>query len=299
MGKLSQSPNSRMSGPGHGDGGPLVFQYRSIWSGHHPAGRVGDRCRLACLHVADRGYCRRPRDDHGGVEAFRKDASRPTDSRNVVACDRRNYLVARAKSSHRLSEAGQPLAIDDAARGPQRGSHLMKVLAVDLGGTHATCALVEDRMCVESVVLKYYARGGLEPLLPEIESALDSISQRAAVAKSDLAGVAIAFCGLVDSSAGRILSTNGKFPDATTIDLPAWAEARLGIPLRVENDARMALLGEHYAGAARGVDDVVMITLGTGIGGAAMIEGSLLRGRHFQAGCLGGHLPVSLAGHIC
>jgi glucokinase len=175
----------------------------------------------------------------------------------------------------------------------------MKVLAVDLGGTHATCALVEDRMCVESVVLKYHAPGGLEPLLPEIERTLDSICQRAAVAKSDLAGVAIAFCGLVDSSAGRILSTNGKFPDATTIDLPAWAEARLGIPLRVENDARMALLGEHYAGAARGVDDVVMITLGTGIGGAAMIEGSLLRGRHFQAGCLGGHLPVSLAGHIC
>ena len=58
----------------------------------------------------------------------------------------------------------------------------------------------------------------------------------------------------------------------------------------------MALLGERYAGAARGYDDVVMITLGTGVGGAAMIEGKLLRGKHAQAGCLGGHLPAKVGG---
>jgi len=61
----------------------------------------------------------------------------------------------------------------------------------------------------------------------------------------------------------------------------------------------MALLGERYAGAARGYDDVVMITLGTGVGGAAMIEGKLLRGKHAQAGCLGGHLPAKVGGRAC
>jgi glucokinase len=72
-----------------------------------------------------------------------------------------------------------------------------------------------------------------------------------------------------------------------------------GIPLRVENDARMALLGEHYAGSAKDSDDVVMMTLGTGIGSAAMIRGRLLRGVHFQAGCLGGHFPVDFRGRLC
>jgi glucokinase len=175
----------------------------------------------------------------------------------------------------------------------------MKVLAVDLGGTHATCALVENQTCVDSMVIDYRAAGGLQPLLPEIAIALRGICSRAAVAFRDLAGVAMTFCGLVDSSTGRVLSTNGKFPDATELDLPGWSESELALPLRLENDARMALLGERYAGAARGIEDVVMVTLGTGIGGAAMIGGHLLRGRHFQAGCLGGHLPVKLDGRTC
>lgn len=175
----------------------------------------------------------------------------------------------------------------------------MKVLAVDLGGTHATCALVEDQRCIDSIVLDYHAAGGLLPLLPKITTALRAICSRAAIVNRNLAGIAMTFCGLVDSSAGRILSTNGKFPDATTLDLPGWAQSEFSLPLRVENDARMALLGEHYAGAARGIDDFVMITLGTGIGGAAMIGGHLLRGRHFQAGCLGGHLSIRLGGRAC
>jgi glucokinase len=61
----------------------------------------------------------------------------------------------------------------------------------------------------------------------------------------------------------------------------------------------MALMGEHSAGAGRGVDDLVMVTLGTGIGAAAMMGGRLVRGKHYQAGCLGGHMPVSLSGRVC
>jgi glucokinase len=73
----------------------------------------------------------------------------------------------------------------------------------------------------------------------------------------------------------------------------------LNLSFRLENDARMALLGEVYAGAAVAFSDVVMMTLGTGIGGTAMIEGKLLRGKHSQAGCLGGHLPVLYTGRAC
>jgi glucokinase len=105
----------------------------------------------------------------------------------------------------------------------------------------------------------------------------------------------------VDSRHGRVLSISGKYGDAPEFDLMGWAQSEFDLPLRLENDARTALLGEWYAGAGRGSDDndIVMMTLGTGVGGAAMIDGKLLRGKHFQAGCLGGHLGVDHKGRRC
>jgi glucokinase len=111
--------------------------------------------------------------------------------------------------------------------------------------------------------------------------------------------IGFGFCGLVDSRQTRIASTNGKFTDGPTLDLAAWSGQTFGLPLRLENDARLALLGECHAGAAQGETDVVMFTLGTGIGGVAMIDGRLLRGKHQQAGVLGGHIPVTLTGRRC
>jgi glucokinase len=175
----------------------------------------------------------------------------------------------------------------------------MRVLALDLGGTHITCALVEDRRCLKSLALRYDAANGLKPILPRIADIFRSLCIEAGCDIADMVGIAMTFCGLVDSSAGRVLATNGKFTDSTDLDIAGWAQRELGLPMRMENDARMALLGEHYAGAARGFDDVVMITLGTGIGGAAMIGGQLLRGKHFQAGCLGGHVSTNLRGRPC
>ena len=77
----------------------------------------------------------------------------------------------------------------------------------------------------------------------------------------------MAFCGLVDVDQGRVLSTNEKYNDAPRLNLGERRWNSFGLLLRLENDARMALLGERVAGGARGFDDVVMITLGTGIGG--------------------------------
>jgi glucokinase len=112
-------------------------------------------------------------------------------------------------------------------------------------------------------------------------------------------GIGFGFCGLVDARNTRISSTNGKYTDAVSLDLSQWAKEQFGLPLRLENDARLALLGECYAGAAQGEADVVMFTLGTGIGGVAMLDGHLLRGKHEQAGVLGGHTPVILNGRRC
>jgi glucokinase len=175
----------------------------------------------------------------------------------------------------------------------------MKALAFDLGGTHVTCGIVEDKSILGTEVVSADRTSGLRELLPAISNSFRKLLAAANLATKDFAGVACSLCNIIDSRAGKVLSTNMKYDDMPSIDFPAWAKEQFALPLRMENDARMALLGEYFAGAARGFEDVVMVTLGTGIGGAAMIGGKLLRGKHSQAGNLGGHIPVVLDGRPC
>jgi len=175
----------------------------------------------------------------------------------------------------------------------------MKALAIDLGGTHATCAVLDDCTILAEDVVNTDGTQGLMPILPLFAQTFHRLLGRTGIPAKDCAGLAFSFCGLADTRIGRVVSTNQKYDDAVEIDFMAWSQKEFGLPLKIENDARMALLGERYAGAARGFDEVVMTTLGTGIGGAAMIGGTLIRGKHAQAGCLGGHLPVLFNGRPC
>jgi glucokinase len=175
----------------------------------------------------------------------------------------------------------------------------MKALAVDLGGTHAAVGLVDARHVIDVTELSLDRVQGLAPALPLLAQAARDLLERHELQPGDCAGLALSFCGLADFRSGRVVSTNQKYDDAPSIDLAAWCREELGLRFAIENDARMALLGEWSAGAGRGSDDIVMITLGTGIGGAAMMNGDLVRGRHVQGGCLGGHLPVLFSGRRC
>lgn len=175
----------------------------------------------------------------------------------------------------------------------------MKALVIDLGGTHATCGLVDDRCIVAHETFDTNRARSLAAVLPRIAEIFRLLIKNNGVPLREISGVAIGIAALVDSRTTRVLATHGKYDDAADIDLNRWSGDEIGLPLRIENDARMALLGESFAGAARGFSDIVMMTLGTGIGGVAMIEGKLLRGKHCQAGCLGGHFPVLFTGRRC
>jgi glucokinase len=175
----------------------------------------------------------------------------------------------------------------------------MLAFSLDMGGTHIGCAVVRDQQILASTSLPTESAKGLASILPLIARTLQQLLDEAGEISAACAGLAIGFPGILDARTGSILSTLKKYEDAKELDLSAWSTETFGLPLRMENDARMALLGEQFAGAARGVEDVVMVTLGTGIGGAAMIQGRLLRGAHAQAGCLGGHLPVDFRGRPC
>ena len=174
----------------------------------------------------------------------------------------------------------------------------MNILAVDLGGSHAACGLVSGTNILACEAVAFRGAETLANVVSDLTCVIRKLlASSPAFARCD--GIGFSFCGLVDSRRGLILSTNGKYADGPDFDLPGWAYAEFGLPLRLENDARTALLGEWYAGAGRGSNDIVMMTLGTGVGGAAMIDGKLLRGKHFQAGCLGGHFGANYKGRLC
>lgn len=175
----------------------------------------------------------------------------------------------------------------------------MRAFAIDLGGGHATVALLADGMIVGRESLEITGHEPIGPALPRFATTIRGLAARAGVRVEDAAGLAWGFPALVDGRVDRVVSTNQKYEDAPSIDFVAWAKRELGLRLRLENDARLALLGEREAGAAKGYDDVFLFTLGTGIGGVAMMEGKLVRGKHGQAGCLGGHVPVVVGGRPC
>ncbi len=174
----------------------------------------------------------------------------------------------------------------------------LATLSLDLGGSHGAVAVVRGTEVLAEASVETGA-GALAEELGGLSRLAHECIATSGLALYRLRGVALGFCGIVDGESNEILSTLDKYSDAGGVDLQLWTEQEFGLPLRIENDACMALLGEHLAGAAVGARDVVMITLGTGIGGAAMLGGRLLRSHAGQAGCLGGHLPVNFRGRRC
>lgn len=175
----------------------------------------------------------------------------------------------------------------------------MSVLAIDLGGSHVTSAVVADGQILASSSMRTNA-GSLKQLMPEIERNLVDLCEHANVPIAQCSGIGMGFPAIVDAGSGEILSRFTKYADGVSgTELRDWADRKFGLPIAIENDAKLALLGEHAYGAAKGFADVVMITLGTGIGAAAMLGNQLLKSRMGHAGQLGGHLTVNLAGRLC
>ncbi len=174
------------------------------------------------------------------------------------------------------------------------------ILACDAGGTHIKLGLVQGSRLLARTEIPAHADRGLAAALARVARATRPLLRSLGISPRDLAGFGLSFPGIIEPGSERILSTPaGKFDDARTLEVPRLVHDRLRLPTRIVNDANAALLGEWRQGAARGCRSAVMMTLGTGIGTAAIIDGIPLRGAHGQAGCLGGHWTTHLDGRTC
>lgn len=176
---------------------------------------------------------------------------------------------------------------------------LEAVAAVDVGGTRVKAALV-DRAGVEVVAATEATPPGLGApgaLVGAVESTLgrllgDAEQQGYAVR---LGGCGVVVPGVVDDAKGAaVWSANLGWRD---VDVVGPLERRVGLPVALGHDVRAGLLAEARWGAARGVENVVFVPLGTGIAGALMVDGRVLQGGGY-AGELG-HVEVEPEGPVC
>lgn len=170
----------------------------------------------------------------------------------------------------------------------------MAVLCIDFGGTEIKLGMLDGADIVASASLP---NTGSERDLSAVRDAAHPLAEALDAVGIDAVGIAVP--GVVDRTAGALVAAHDKYDWAIGRDLRAWARDEFGAPAVIENDARAALLGETIYGCAAGATDAALVTLGTGIGTAAILGGRLLRGPHDHAGILGGHITVELDGPPC
>jgi glucokinase len=164
------------------------------------------------------------------------------------------------------------------------------VIGVDLGGTKLLAGVVDRD-------LRVHHRAFRPAPTSDVLDALEAIVRELiAASEAPVGGVGIGIPSLMDQARGVARWTNHL--DLEGVSVADVLADRLDLPVTVDNDANLAMLAEHSEGAAKGAAHAVMLTLGTGIGGAIVVGGRLVRGAHGAAGELG-HIVVDLDGPVC
>jgi glucokinase len=164
------------------------------------------------------------------------------------------------------------------------------VIAVDLGGTKIAAALVDREGTVSRQSSAPTADGSQEAVLEQLEGAI------AELADGGFAALGVGVPSTIDQRSGRAVSSV-NIPLAG-VDLRDRLAQRFGVPVMIENDANAAALAEHRLGAGRGSRHMIMLTLGTGVGGGLILDGKLYRGAIGAAGELG-HITLDEDGPAC
>ena len=149
-----------------------------------------------------------------------------------------------------------------------------QVIGVDIGGT----GLKLGRFRADGTLLAELQQATPQPATPGAvtTAVVTAIAQLDPASEADAVGIGLP--GPMDR-AGRIAQVCINLPGWEQVPLADWLEPRLQRPVTLENDGNCAVLGEQWLGAAQGINDVVLLTLGTGVGGGVILDGALFLGR--------------------
>ncbi len=163
------------------------------------------------------------------------------------------------------------------------------VIGVDLGGTKILTALSDSKGNIKAKVLKdTEADGGKEVVIDNIKYSVYKVLEKAGVEIEDVAGLGLGVPGPINIEEGIIYNTPNLDLDNVNI---IERLAGLDLPIFLENDANAAALGEKYFGAGVKSDDLLYVTISTGIGGGIVIDGQVFHGSNAGAGEIG-HMTI-------
>lgn len=169
-------------------------------------------------------------------------------------------------------------------------------IGVDVGGTSVKAGLVDDQGAVLDVLVRPTPSTSAVRVAETIAGCVSTLQARAAERGTEVAAVGLGAAGFIDSARATVLFA----PNLAWRDEPLRnaVSGRVGLPVVVENDSNVMAWGEYRYGAGRGVEDLVCVTIGTGIGGGIVQNGRLTRGAYGIAGEFG-HLRVIPDGRRC
>lgn len=170
-------------------------------------------------------------------------------------------------------------------------------LGIDLGGTKILTALVDDQGRVLDRERMPTPAGGPESVVAAIVDSVRTVIGRAGIALAAVGGLGVGAPGPMDPATGVVFEPP-NLPGWRDVPLAEMLASHLGLLVFVENDANAAALGERWAGAGVGVDDLVYITISTGIGGGLILGGRLYHGVSGTAGEIG-HMVIEPGGPRC
>ncbi len=169
-------------------------------------------------------------------------------------------------------------------------------IGVDMGGTNLRAAAIDRTgTLIEKISGSTKFEEGREAVLEDLVSAISTLRDRNGSA--GLAGIGVGLPGFIRMKEG-VISNSNNLPFLENFPVRDELSRRLNTFVILENDANAAALGEHWIGAGRGVQDLVLVTLGTGIGGGIISCGRVLRGFVGMAGEVG-HTTVVPKGNPC
>ena len=172
-------------------------------------------------------------------------------------------------------------------------------IGVDIGGTNIKIALVDlQGKIVYSNTTPTRADLGYEHSIANIQNAIEELMKETNTNKDTVEAIGFGFPGQVDYKEGIVrLLTN--MPGWVEIPFAQIIEDEFKIPVRLDNDVRVATLGELKYGAGKGCENLVCITIGTGIGSGLVMNGKLVRGAKNAAGEIG-HIKMTMGeGPLC
>lgn len=171
-------------------------------------------------------------------------------------------------------------------------------VGIDLGGTKILIALIEKESgkVVHFVKKKTKKEKGAANIVRKMISGINELLEETNVNTEDIASIGIAAAGQIDRENGIILGAPNL--DCYDLNLKEILESEYNLPIYLANDVEAATLGEMKFGAGKGVDDLVCVFVGTGVGSCIVKNGEIIRGATGTAGEIG-HIIVDLNGRQC